>query len=636
MPSLCRFLVAPLVVLLIAIAGSAASASIRSGNNNNSNNKKKTSGDRQHEKPQDDANAKKRCLLQSDHPDRMTSFPGWDAPLPSAWYSGYLDYELEGQMVHTHYVFVQAEDHEGTDDDLPVIYWSNGGPGASSLFGLLTEIGPLMLSDKSLETEAYQKTGIPTPIYNPYSWTRLGSILMIDQPAPVGFSYCNDDDHDDDHDHDVANATSHSCGDISWTDELASLNAYTALQTFYKTKFPCLTEQELYLTGESYGGIYIPTLARRIVEGNERAETDESIVALALEGFAVGDGCLGTQTSMCGELGSGADGGGGFVDYWHLWFMAGHHQIPLSDFRMVMKACKHSEDAGFLTTPHSKDDEICRAAVARVKDELGGFFEYALYDECTYENGLKWKRTLGLGPGPDNGGGSSSTSSTNTKNTNNNVLGGALNDYPCGAGPVLEQYLKLGPVVSDAFHVRSTFFEVDNAVGFDYTPTEPDLQPFYKDMNGRLKILVYNGDTDPAITSFAAQNWTSHLGFEPIGHWRPWTSDGCQKMGGYVERYEGSFDFLTIRGAGHMVPTYKPEATFAFLEAWLKDEDYPAFDKNCTQPQPQPKPQPPTPLSRSGSATGSATSTSTSKSTGALVDAEIDVDVEIEVEVEVQ
>mmetsp|Transcript_20272 Transcript_20272/g.56364 ORF Transcript_20272/g.56364 Transcript_20272/m.56364 type:complete len:305 (-) Transcript_20272:1636-2550(-) len=38
MPSLCRFLVAPLVVLLIAIAGSAASASIRSGNNNNNNN----------------------------------------------------------------------------------------------------------------------------------------------------------------------------------------------------------------------------------------------------------------------------------------------------------------------------------------------------------------------------------------------------------------------------------------------------------------------------------------------------------------------------------------------------------------------------------------------------------------------
>jgi hypothetical protein len=463
-----------------------------------------------------------------------------------------LDYELEGQTVHTHYVLVQAEDHEGTEDDLPLIYWTNGGPGASSLFGLLTEIGPLMLSDDSLSTDDYKATGIPTPVYNPYTWTRLGSLLIIDQPAPVGFSYCNDDDK--------TNATSHSCGGIAWTDELTSLNAYTALQTFFQKKFPCLAEKELYLTGESYGGIYVPTLARRIVEGNEKNDTDT--VVLDLKGFAVGDGCLGTQTSMCGGLGSSA----GFVDYWHLWFMAGHHQIPLADFRRVMKACSHSHEEGFLTSG-SREDEICKAALAKTRKEVGGFFEYALYDECTYRNGLKWKKRLGL--------------------EGLAHLGGALNDYPCGAGPVLEEYLALGAVIADAFHVRSTFFEVDNAEGdFDYTPTEPDLQPFYQAMNDKLKILVYNGDTDPAITSFATQNWTSHLGFAELagGHWRPWTIDGCQLLGGYVERYEGSFDFLTIRGAGHMVPTYKPAASFAFLKAWLQDEDYPQFDANCTQP----------------------------------------------------
>jgi serine carboxypeptidase-like clade 1 len=512
------------------------------------------------------------CMLQSDHPDRMKSIPGWDQPLTSAWYSGYLDYEIEGQTVHTHYVLIQAEEEGEEDenenendqheekDDLPLIYWSNGGPGASSLFGLLTEIGPLMLSDESIKTEEYKKTGIPTPIYNKYTWTRLGSILMIDQPAPVGFSYCNDDD--------TKNASSHSCGGIAWTDELTSLNAYTALQTFYKTKFPCLVEKELYLTGESYGGIYIPTLARQIVENNNKTDTNNDTIALNLKGFAVGDGCLGTETSMCGSLGTQA-----FVDYWYLWFMAGHHQIPLSDFRMIMKACSHSDGPGFLTTfgngiSHNKDD-ICRAALSKIKEEIGGLFEYALYDECTYQNGLKWKKTLGL----------------DHNYLDHLSLDGALNDYPCGAGPVLEEYLSLGSVVLDAFHVRSTFFEVDNAEGdFDYTPTEPDLQPFYKEINGKLKILIYNGDTDPAITSFATQNWTSHLGFDEISHWRPWTIDGCQQMGGYVEQYEGNFDFLTIRGAGHMVPTYKPAASFAFLKAWLQDEEYPIFDKNCTQP----------------------------------------------------
>jgi serine carboxypeptidase-like clade 1 len=477
----------------------------------------------------------------------MTSLPGWNHSLPSYWHSGYLEYELEGQQVHTHYVLVNAEETEdeahahananAPADPKPLIYWSNGGPGASSLFGLLTELGPLILSDASLTTDEYKATGIPTPMYNPYSWDRLGSLLLFDQPAPVGFSYCNND------------TTSHSCGGIQWTDELASQSSYLALQAFYD-KHPCKKSLPLYLTGESYAGIYIPTLARRIVQDtndHDHEDDHDHDSGINLQGFAVGDGCLGTETSMCGGLSHA----GVFQDFWHVVFMAGHHQIPLSDARTIIKACHHSDSSGFLTSG-SRDDDICKAALQKLKQELGGFFEYALYDECTYRNGL--------------------------------MLEGALNDYPCGGGAVMEDYFKRTDV-KEAFHVKSEFFEVDNAEGdFDYTPTEPDLQPFYQEMNGKLKVLVYNGDTDPAITSFATQNWTSHLGFDEDQHWRPWTVDGCERMGGYVTRYKGMFDFVTIRGAGHMVPTYKPAATFAFMKAWISGDEYPTFDPNCTQP----------------------------------------------------
>jgi carboxypeptidase C (cathepsin A) len=465
------------------------------------------------------------CADIEDHTDRVKSLPGWNQPLPSNWFSGYLDYDFQGQQVHTHYVLIEVEQiGDQNSDDKPLIYWSNGGPGASSLYGLMTELGPLLLSDESINTLEYKETGIPTPMYNPYSWTRLGSILIIDQPAPVGFSFCN------------SNTTSENCGDIKWTDELSSLNAYTALQAFYKTKFPCYKSKDFYLTGESYAGIYVPTLARRIVN-----DADSGI---ALKGFAVGDGCLGTETSVCGGM---ADG---FVDFWHIFFMAGHHQIPLSDFRLVMKACFHHDQPGFLTS-NTEDDKICKAALEKVKQELGGFFEYSLYDDCTYRNGL---------------------------------LKGGLNTYSCGGGVVMEEYFKLDQV-HEAFHVKAEFFETDNAVGdFDYTPTEKDLTGFYKEINGKLKVLVYNGDTDPAITSFAAQNWTSHLGFKELEHWRPWTIDSCKRMGGYVTRYEGSFDFLTIRGSGHMVPTEKPAATFAFIQAWMKGAEYPDFNPNCNAP----------------------------------------------------
>jgi hypothetical protein len=398
------------------------------------------------------------------HPDLMTHMPGFDQPLPSNWYSGYLDYELEGRQVHTHYVLVEAE-AEAEDDragDKPLIYWSNGGPGASSLFGLLTELGPLILSDRSLTTPDYEKTGIPTPIYNPYSWSRLGHLLIIDQPAPVGFSYCGDD------------LESHSCGGLAWTDELTSLNSYTALQTFFETKFPCLRNLPLFLTGESYGGIYIPTLARRIYN-------DAKTTKMQLQGFAVGDGCLGVETSTCGGLSKGD--GGSFRDFWNVLFMAGHHQIPLHDFRMVMRACSaHFQDdhdrhhhhplsdstSSSLTTDNTAirdDDAICKEALRKINKELGGFFEYSLYDECTYRNGLLKSRKK-----------------SNVK--------GALNDYPCGGGPVMENYFTLQQV-KDAFHVTSTFFEVDNAEGdFDYTPTEPDLSGFYQQVNGKLRVLV--------------------------------------------------------------------------------------------------------------------------------------------------
>jgi len=474
------------------------------------------------------------ACLNNDHPDRVRSLPGLDMPLPSRWFSGYLHYELLGRNINTHYVLVEAEEVANESNvDKPLIYWTNGGPGASSLFGLMTEIGNLILSDSSLQTGEYKKINIATPLYNSNSLARLGSLFIIDQPAPVGFSYCNND------------TESHSCGGIDWTDELASQNAYLALKAFYQ-KFACLKKKDLYLTGESYAGIYVPTLARRIVEGNHANNEDH----IPLQGFAVGDGCLGTETGVCGELGKS-----NFVDIWKYVFLAGHGQIPLKSFQELLIACHYKFNEPSTWPINEVDEKACEGQLRKIEHEVGGFYDYALYDECGRRNGLSSK------------------------------IGGGINDYPCGGGAVMEDYFKLQSV-KDALHVKSTFFEVDNAEGdFSYTPTEKDLTGFYKDINGKLKVLIYNGDTDPAITSFAAQNWTSQLGFKENEAWRPWTLDGCRRMGGYVVRYNRSFDYLTIRGAGHLVPRYKPAAAIAFFKAWIEGSEYPLFVESCFSPQ---------------------------------------------------
>ena len=46
-------------------------------------------------------------------------------------------------------------------------------------------------------------------------------------------------------------------------------------------------------------------------------------------------------------------------------------------------------------------------------------------------------------------------------------------------------------------------------------------------------------------------------------------------MGGYVTAYENGFVFATVRGAGHMVPTYKPAPALALFSAWLAGKPLP-------------------------------------------------------------
>ena len=359
------------------------------------------------------------CVCQ----DRMHTFPGWTSrqPLPSPWYSGLLTYEFQDRLIHTHYVLVLAEpDHSSSDeatrneDDKPLIYWSNGGPGASSMFGLLTELGPLVFNDLSTETDDYRTTGIPTPFYNPHSWSKLGHLLIFDVPAPVGFSYCEATNSStpsslDDSSTTLQDTPLVDCAGLAWTDELAAANTMAALQAFYE-KYPALQSTDLYLTGESYAGIYIPTFAREILRFNHK-QPEGSSTLIPLKGFAVGDGCLGTETGICGNI-EDEDA----FDFWYVLFLAGHNQIPLNTFQEVMRACQpfHQNQEAL------EDTDVCRAAVAKVKKQMGGVYAYGLYDECTYRNGLAQTASQLL---------SGQQPSTNK---DERMLQGGLNDYQCG------------------------------------------------------------------------------------------------------------------------------------------------------------------------------------------------------------
>jgi carboxypeptidase C (cathepsin A) len=341
---------------------------------------------------------------------------------------------------------------------------------------------------------------------------------------------------------------------------LAAENTHHALQAFYD-KFPCYNTTDLFLTGESYAGIYIPTLARRILNGKVE---DRHQLGELLRGVSVGDGCLGTKTGICGELSPSLHR----PDLWRVLFLAGHGQIPFATFQKVMSACRAVDrrDGTVLGSDQWATDEAeCQSALGLVTEQVGGYYEYSLYDDCIYRNLMLSGR--------------SSSASASSR------VSGGLNDYPCGGYPVMVEWLGRQDV-KDALHLHGDFFSVDNAQNFDYTPTEPDLTGFFHHLatETSVRVLIYNGDADPSITSLEGQNWTSSLGLAEVQSWRPWSIDSCLRVGGYVTRYDGDFDFLTIRGSGHMVPTYKAEATFAFIKAWIEGRDYPRYDPTCTRP----------------------------------------------------
>jgi len=109
--------------------------------------------------------------------DKVTTLPGFSGDLPSVHYSGLLPTgKLSGVAGHLHYWFIESTNKPESD---PVVLWLNGGPGSSSLIGLLTENGQVVTSDESLTNLV---DGVPQLFVNPYAWSTVANMLYLESP----------------------------------------------------------------------------------------------------------------------------------------------------------------------------------------------------------------------------------------------------------------------------------------------------------------------------------------------------------------------------------------------------------------------------------------------------------------------
>lgn len=81
------------------------------------------------------------------------------------------------------------------------------------------------------------------------------------------------------------------------------------------------------------------------------------------------------------------------------------------------------------------------------------------------------------------------------------------------------------------------------------------------------RALIYSGDHDMCVPFTGSEAWTHSLGYKVIDEWRAWISN--DQVAGYTEGYANNLTFLTIKGAGHTVPEYKPREALDFYSRFL-------------------------------------------------------------------
>lgn len=179
-------------------------------------------------------------------------------------YTGYLD--VEALDKHFFYWFFESRNDPEND---PVILWLNGGPGCSSSTGLLFELGPSFIDSKL------------KPVYNHHSWNANASVIFLDQPVGVGYSYTG--------------------GEQIKDTAAAAQDVFVFLELFFQ-KFSQFKNNKFHIAGESYAGHYIPSFASEIVNRADRT--------FELSSVLIGNGITDTLIQLASYKPMGCGEGG--------------------------------------------------------------------------------------------------------------------------------------------------------------------------------------------------------------------------------------------------------------------------------------------------------------------------------------
>ncbi|XP_063949828.1 serine carboxypeptidase-like isoform X2 [Daucus carota subsp. sativus] len=376
------------------------------------------------------------------------------------------------------------ESRNSKDD--PVVIWLTGGPGCSSAIALFYENGPFHIT-KNMSLS-----------WNSFGWDKVSNIIYVDQPVGTGFSY------------------SSAASDIRSNEKGVSDDLYDFLQEFFKAH-PNYTNNEFFITGESYAGHYIPAFASRVHQGNK----DKEGIPINLKGFAIGNGL--TDPAIQYKA---------YTD-----FSLDNKIISKSDHDSINKLVPECEkDIKLCATVGNQTCldafDACTAIFGAILDVAGNINYYDIRKQCD---------------------------------------GGGL----CYDFSRVDEFLNL-PSVKEALGVHTDYVTcssiVYNAMQGDWMKDlEVGIPALLED---GVQVLIYAGEYDLICNWLGnsrwvhAMNWSGQKNFTAAPT-VPFSVAGAEA--GIMQSY-GPLTFLKVHNAGLMVPTDQPKASLKMLTRWMQEK----------------------------------------------------------------
>jgi serine carboxypeptidase-like clade 1 len=357
---------------------------------------------------------------------------------------------------------------------------------------------------------------------------------------------------------------------------------------FFEQKFPELAKNDFYITGESYAGVYIPTLSKQILDHT----------SLPLKGIAVGDPCTDNK-AQDDSMNS-------------LWYANKYGLMDEEVFDLLWNKCN-------IRLPNLMTQGGISHVIATLNEELRWIEDV----EARHQTAQSLYHKIILNGAFDQ----AKVSAECTIALRKFMMSSSHGLSQSWKDLYIDDYSLFAPVTSledeqmttymsradvrKALHVAEapTTTWPGASVGFDYTKEymacnwgtpllDISMIDIYREIVPKLeRTWIYNGDTDPCVSYEGTRLAVKQIQLDELdgGSYRPWFYNqtaapleilatksalfgpnlvaqnmGAQ-FGGEVVDYKEGLAFVTFHGSGHMVPQFRPQAALHFLNQFLSN-----------------------------------------------------------------